>query len=88
MNLLLDIDNILDKQLQINKEYIIQKKDVVNFKDYFDLNFNEDSEGKLYPDVFSQFEEEEEGGRKKKVWKKEKVKEESGFTIEEEKPKK
>jgi hypothetical protein len=69
------IDNIsltIDKSLKINREYIIQKDVLKNFKDYFKLNYNTDSTGKIYPDVYSQFKQEElpEEKKKKEVKKK------------------
>jgi hypothetical protein len=50
------IDKISDKLdliLNINKEYKLKKTDVLNFKDFFNLDFNIDTDGKLYPDTHS-----------------------------------
>lgn len=55
-----------DKTLNINREYTLTKSDVLNFKDFFNLEFNTDPDGKLYPDVYSQFTDNEIGGEKKK----------------------
>jgi len=57
----------IDKYLKINREYSLQKQDLVNFKDYFDLKYNKDIEGDIYPDVYSEYEAspEEKKGKKK-----------------------
>jgi hypothetical protein len=65
-----DIDKKLDLLLNINREYRLKKSDVLNFEEFFDLEFNIDSTGKLYPDVYTQFKEEEIGAKKKKGVKK------------------
>jgi hypothetical protein len=56
----------IEKDLNINREYRLQKKDVKNFKDFFDLKFNVDNDGKLYPDVYTQFKDVDIFGNKKK----------------------
>ena len=63
------VDNInkkIDLSLNINREYRLKKSDVLNFGDFFDMDFNIDSSGKLYPDVYSQFTDEETTTDKKK----------------------
>lgn len=63
------IDNIekkLDKTLNINREYKLKKSDVLNFGDFFNLDFNIDNDGRLYPDIYTQFSDEEIGSDKKK----------------------
>jgi hypothetical protein len=47
----------IDKLLNINREYKLQKADLLNFNDYFKLSFNVDTDQKLYPDVFNRFKE-------------------------------
>ena len=64
------ISNYIDKLLNINREFNLQKNDLINFNDYFKLKFNVDSGGKLYPDIYDG--EKEIGGEDKK--KKEEVK--------------
>ena len=61
-----ELDQILDKSLKANRDYMLQKDDLKNFKDYFDLNYNVDSQGELYPDVYSEFDDEIGGEKKKK----------------------
>lgn len=41
----------IDKLLNINREYNLQKSDLINFNDYFKLKFNIDTDGRLYPDT-------------------------------------
>jgi len=55
----------VDKLLNINREYSLQKSDLLNFGDYFKLSFNIDSDKKLYPDVYNKFKEIETGEEKK-----------------------
>lgn len=57
----------VDKLLNINREYNLQKSDLLNFNDYFKLTFNIDNTGRLYPDIYHHFTaEEEKGGDKGK----------------------
>lgn len=59
------LSNHIDKLMNINREYNLQKNDLLNFNDYFKLKFNLDSDGKLYPaDVYDG--EKEKGEEKKK----------------------
>ena len=55
----------VDKLLNINREYNLQKSDLLNFGDYFKLYFNVDTDQRLYPDVFNKFREIEQGDDKK-----------------------
>jgi len=55
----------VDKLLNINREYNLQKSDLLNFGDYFKLYFNVDTDSRLYPDIYNHFAKEEEGGEKK-----------------------
>ena len=65
------LDMIIDRNLKINREYSLQKDDLKNFKDYFNLKYEVDSqEDQYFPDVYSQFEE-GEGKKKKKGGEKE-----------------
>jgi hypothetical protein len=62
----------VDKLLNINREYNLQKSDLLNFNDYFKLYFNIDTQGRLFPDVYNHFSREETGGDKKDKGKKSK----------------
>jgi len=61
-----NINKYIDKSLNINIEYKLNKNDVKNFNDFFDLKFNVDNDGKLYPDIYNQFKNPEIGSDKKK----------------------
>jgi len=63
----------IDKLLNINREYNLQKSDLLNFNDYFKLNFNIDHDSKLYPDIYNHFAHEETGEEKKGKSKKSKT---------------
>jgi len=65
-----DIDNILNNKLNINREYQYQKSDIKNFKDFWDLKYNTDAKGNVYPDVYDMYDEIESGDKKKKGSKK------------------
>jgi len=65
------IDRIIDTKLKINREYELQKGDLKNFKDYFDIQYNTDSTGAQYfPDMYDEF---DDGDNKKKKGKGKKV---------------
>ena len=64
-----DIDNFLNNKLNINREYKYQKSDIKNFKDFYDLKYNTDAAGEVYPDVYDlhdDIESEKKKGKKKK----------------------
>ena len=60
------LNNHVDKLLNINREYNLQKSDLLNFNDYFKLNYNIDNGGRLWPDIYHHFTSEEEKGRAEK----------------------
>lgn len=83
----------IDKQLKINRDVELQKTDIKNFNDYWNLKYNSDIEGRIYPDIYSQFEEDEGESKKKKLEKGMKKSEElpgkeydklSGFSLDKE----
>jgi hypothetical protein len=45
------ISNFLDDVLKINREYLLRNNDLLNFKDYFKINYNTDADEQIYPDV-------------------------------------
>lgn len=75
------LDVVVDKALKINREYALQKDDLKNFRDYFNLKYEVDSQGDMYPDVYGEFEEEVGDDKKKKKKGKfpDKKKDEFGF---------
>jgi len=60
------ISNFLDEILKINREFFLRNNDLLNFKDYFNVNYNTDSQGDIYPDVDKLMSEIPDGGEKKK----------------------
>jgi len=62
------LDIVIDRSLKINREYQLQKDDLKDFRDYFNLKYEVDAGGDMYPDVYGEFEE--EGDKKKKKGKK------------------
>jgi hypothetical protein len=60
------ISDFLDKTLKINREFFLNNNDLLNFKDYFNVNYNTDSQGDIYPDVDKLMSEIPEGEDKKK----------------------
>lgn len=61
-----EISKYLDMVLKINREYFLQKHDLLDFKDYFKINYNTDADNMVYPDVYSNLVDELEGENKKK----------------------
>ena len=60
------ISDFLEKVLKINREYLLRNNDLLNFKDYFKVDYNTDSEDQIYPDVDKLLSDIPEGGEKKK----------------------
>jgi len=62
------ISKHLDRVLKINREYFLQKQDLLDFNDYFKVNYSTDGDGQIYPDVFDTMDD--IGGEDKKKGKK------------------
>lgn len=62
------ISNKLDEILKINREFLLRNNNLLNFKDYFNVNFNTDSENQIYPDVDKLMKDIPSGGEKKKKY--------------------
>lgn len=41
----------LDGVLMVNREYLLKNNDLLNFKDYFHINYDTDADEQIYPDV-------------------------------------
>lgn len=54
------INKHLEYLLNINREYRFQKIDLLNFGDYFNIKFDRDGAGDIYPDISVNFQEEQE----------------------------
>jgi hypothetical protein len=59
------ISDFIEQVLKINREYLLRNNDLLNFKDYFNVNYNTDSQNMIYPDV-DQILDEIPGEEKKK----------------------
>ena len=46
-----DISKCIENTLSLNKDYIFQKVDLMNFGEYFNLKFDRDGAGKIYTDT-------------------------------------
>jgi hypothetical protein len=68
------IDKHLENLLNVNRDYRFQKIDLLNFADYFDMKFDKDASGEIYPDTKIEFQKEEgtemQKGKKKGIKKK------------------
>lgn len=60
------IEVFIEKLLKINRERELQKTDLKNFKDYFNLKYEVDSTGEIYPDMYDEFEEDTGEDKKNK----------------------
>jgi hypothetical protein len=61
------ISNFLDELLKVNREFFLRNNDLMNFKDYFNVKYNVDSQGQVYPDVDKLMAEIPESEEKKKM---------------------
>ena len=55
-----EINKHVEYLLNVNRDYRFQKIDLLNFSDYFNMKFDRDGAGQVYPDISVQFEEEPE----------------------------
>jgi len=60
------ISDFLDELLKVNREFFLRNNDLMNFKDYFNIKYNVDSQGEIYPDVDKLLSEIPQGEEKKK----------------------
>lgn len=61
-----DISVTLDFYLNKKSELDLTKSGLLDFSDYFDIKYDTDGEGKVYPDVYKEFGRETSGDSKKK----------------------
>jgi hypothetical protein len=67
------IDMINDKikfELNKSKEDKLRNSKLMNFDDYYDLNYDTDADGQVYPDVYTEFELPDNNDKKKGKFKK------------------
>lgn len=65
-NFIDNINQVLDKYLKFYRETDIKDDNILNFSDYFKIDYNTDSTGKIYPDLYTEIEAENTEGKKKK----------------------
>ena len=56
------IDNYLNKSNEIE----LTKSGLIDFGEFFDIKYDQDGDGEVYPDVYSEFEKESDQSKKKK----------------------
>lgn len=61
------IEEYLGRYLNKIQEIELGRAGLLDFSDFFDIQYDTDAEGQVYPDVYDEFEKEEETGKKKKV---------------------
>jgi hypothetical protein len=61
-----DIDDYLEKYLQRIHEIELGRAGLLDFGDFFEIQYDTDAEGQVYPDVYTEFEEGEDQSKKKK----------------------
>ena len=59
------ISKHIESLLNINRDYIFQKVDLLNFNDYFNIKFDRDAAGDIYPDMNKPLSQPEMGNSKK-----------------------
>jgi len=72
-NFVVKLAENIDNSLKINTEYKLQKSDLINFRDYFNIKYETDGGDDWYPDVYDELYDEVGGdkkGKKKKMIKK------------------
>lgn len=61
-----DINKIIDLHLGRIHEVELNKSGLLDFGDYFDIKYDTDAEGQVYPDVYTEFERGQDSDKKKK----------------------
>jgi hypothetical protein len=60
------ISKYIDEYLNKIQEVELTRSGLLDFEDFFDIQYDKDSEGEVYPDVYSEFGKEESETKKKK----------------------
>ena len=68
-----EINNKIDLHLGKIHEVELSKSGLLDFSDFFDIKYDEDAEGKVYPDVYTEFEKGEGDNKKSKKGKNKKI---------------
>jgi hypothetical protein len=56
----------IDKHINIERENTLQKKGLLNFNDFYEITYDTDATGKVYPDLYQKAEEISDLSKKKK----------------------
>ena len=65
-NFVTDINNYIDKYLNKLHEVELTRAGLLDFGDFFDIQYDTDGEGEVYPDVYTEFEKGVPSDKKKK----------------------
>ena len=61
-----DIDSYISAYLNKMQEVELGRAGLLDFGDFFEIQYDQDAEGQVYPDVYSEFEKGEDTDKKKK----------------------
>ena len=61
-----DISKFIDTCLKIEQQRTATKKGLVDFGEYFEINYDTDGEGNVYPDIYNEFEKGKLSNKSKK----------------------
>lgn len=62
-----DIDSHISKYLNKIQEVELNRAGLLDFGDFFEIQYDKDAEGQVYPDVYNEFEKEKDQSKKKKL---------------------
>lgn len=61
-----EIDSVISVKLNIKHENDLKKSGLMDFNDFFKINYDKDGEGNVYPDIYNEFGETSDDKKKKK----------------------
>lgn len=64
------IESIIDKKMKVEKEISLSKDQLLNFSDFYQVNYPSDGDGNIYPDLYKDLSQEDGISVKKMVGKK------------------
>jgi hypothetical protein len=66
-NLVSDIDRHISKYLNKIQEVELNRAGLLDFGDFFEIQYDKDAEGQVYPDVYDEFDKQKDDSKKKKL---------------------
>jgi hypothetical protein len=66
-NLVSDIDKHISKYLNKIQEVELNRAGLLDFGDFFEIQYDKDAEGQVYPDVYDEFDKQKDDSKKKKL---------------------